>query len=151
MYELRLHERVRDIPREQWDALAEADGSPFVEWTWLDCLEEAGCVGSETGWVPLHFALYDADRLVALCPAYAKTNSEGEFVFDWSWADASHRAGVPYYPKLLFAVPFTPATGGRVLVAAGADADHAVRVIGEATKKWLVDNEVSGAHVNFIR
>ena len=151
MYELRLHERVRDVPREQWDALAEPDGSPFVEWTWLDCLEEAGCVGGDTGWLPVHFALYQDERLVALSPAYAKTNSEGEFVFDWSWADASHRAGVPYYPKLLLAVPFTPATGGRVLVAKGADAAEVVRIVGGAARKWLSETEVSGAHVLFLR
>jgi predicted N-acyltransferase len=151
MYELRLHERVRDVPREAWDALAEADDSPFVEWTWLDCLEEAGCVGGDTGWLPLHLALYEDDRLVALAPAYAKSNSEGEFVFDWAWADASHRAGVAYYPKLLVAVPFTPATGARVLVAKDADAETVVRVMGEATKKWVVQNEVSGAHVLFVR
>jgi uncharacterized protein len=151
MYELRLHERVKDIPREQWDALAEPGASPFVEWTWLDCLEEAGCVGGKTGWLPLHFGLYEDGRLVALAPAYAKMNSEGEFVFDWSWADASHRAGVPYYPKLVIAVPFTPATGDRVLVAEGVDAGEVVRMVGEATKKWLVETEVSGAHALFLR
>src|ERR1700733_2989620 len=115
MYELRLHSRVRDIPQHEWDALAEADASPFVEWTWLDCLEEAGCVGEEAGRVPVPFGLYQGGGPGGLGPAYAKTNSEGEFVFDWSWADASHRIGVPYYPKLVLAVPFTPATGGRVL------------------------------------
>lgn len=151
MFELRLHERVKDVPREVWDALAEPDGSPFVEWTWLDCLEEAGCVGGDTGWLPLHLGLYEDGRLVGLAPAYAKTNSEGEFVFDWAWADASHRAGVPYYPKLLLAVPFTPATGGRVLVAEGADRAEVVRVIGEGAKKWMKETEVSGAHVLFLR
>jgi predicted N-acyltransferase len=149
MYELRLHARVRDIPREAWDALAEPDASPFVEWTWLDCLEEAGCVGGDTGWVPVHFALYQDARLVALAPAYAKTNSEGEFVFDWSWADASHRIGVPYYPKLVLAVPFTPATGGRVLSANGVDRAEVISVMAEATKKWMVEAEIQGAHVLF--
>jgi predicted N-acyltransferase len=149
MYELRLHARVREIPQKEWDALAEPDASPFVEWTWLDCLEEAGCVGEETGWVPVHFALYRHERLVALTPAYAKTNSEGEFVFDWSWADASHRIGVPYYPKLVLAVPFTPATGGRVLSASGVDRTEIIRVMAEATKKWMAGAEISGAHVLF--
>jgi uncharacterized protein len=147
--ELRLHPRVRDIPKETWDALAEADPSPFVEWTWLDCLEEAGCVGDETGWQPVHFALYEEGRLLALAPAYAKGNSEGEFVFDWAWADASYRAGIPYYPKLILAVPFTPATGGRVLVADGADVTEVVTLVGAAARQWLKASDVSGAHVLF--
>jgi uncharacterized protein len=148
-YELRLHPRVRDIPREEWDALALPDPSPFVEWTWLDCLEEAGCVGKKTGWQPVHFSLHEGGRLLALAPAYAKTNSEGEFVFDWAWADASHRVGIPYYPKLVMAVPFTPATGGRVLVAPGVDATEAVSIVGAAARKWIEESEVSGAHVLF--
>jgi len=150
-FELRLHARVRDIPREEWDALAEPDDSPFVEWTWLDCLEEAGCVGEGSGWLPVHMSLREEGRLVALAPAYAKTHSEGEFVFDWSWADASMRLGAPYYPKLVVAVPFTQATGARVLVAPGEDAARVIRVVGEATKQWVRESEVSGAHVLFVR
>jgi predicted N-acyltransferase len=148
-YELRLHTSVKDIPRAEWDALAESDPSPFVEWTWLDCLEESGCVGEGTGWTPVHFTLYQDKQLIAVAPAYAKMNSEGEFVFDWAWADASHRAGIPYYPKLILAVPFTPATGRRVLVAPGADVTEVVSVMGAATRKWLKETEVSGAHVLF--
>ena len=147
--ELRLCERVKDIPQAEWDALAEADPSPFVEWTWLDCLEEAGCVGGDTGWQPLHFSLYEDGRLLALAPAYAKTNSEGEFVFDWAWADASQRAGVPYYPKLVLAVPFTPATGGRVLALPGPHAAETVRVMATAVKQWMAEVGVSGTHVLF--
>ena len=67
-------------------------------------------MGGSTGWRPLHFTLYRDGKLVALAPAYAKEHSEGEFVFDWGWAEASERAGARYYPKLIFAVPFTPAT-----------------------------------------
>jgi uncharacterized protein len=137
------------VPRETWDALALSDPSPFVEWTWLDCLEEAECVGGGSGWQPLHLALYEEGRLLALSPAYLKTNSEGEFVFDWAWADASERANIPYYPKLVLAVPFTPATGGRVLVAPGCDVTETVKRMGTAVKHWLKDAELSGAHVLF--
>jgi uncharacterized protein len=140
---------VKEIPRAEWDALATHDPSPFLEWTWLDCLEEAGCVGKKTGWQPLHLALYDEGKLLALAPAYAKTNSEGEFVFDWAWADASERAGIPYYPKLVLAVPFTPATGGRVLVAPGADMTETVSIVGAAARQWVKESDVSGAHVLF--
>ena len=72
----------------------------------------------DTGWVPAHLSIWRADKLVAVAPSYLKGHSEGEFVFDWSWADFAHRAGIRYYPKVVVAVPFTPATGDRVLVAA---------------------------------
>jgi len=147
--ELSLVGSVRDIPREEWDALALLDPSPFVEWTWLACLEEAGCVGEDTGWLPVHLVLRRDGKLVAVAPGYAKTNSEGEFVFDWSWADLSHRMGVPYYPKLIVAVPFTPATGGRLMVAPGEDRALLTRAIAEGIKSWAKEAGVSGAHVLF--
>jgi predicted N-acyltransferase len=148
-YELRIQTRIRDVGREAWDALVADDASPFVEWTWLDCLEEAGCVGRTTAWTPVHFTLYRGDRLVAAAPAYVKENSEGEFVFDWGWADASERAGIRYYPKLVVAVPFTPATGDRVLVAKGEDRQALTRVLAAAGKQWLEASGVSSAHVLF--
>jgi len=115
-YELHLIERVREVPREEWDALVGPGDSPFVEWTWLDALETSGCVGRGTGWAPCHVTLRDGQsRLVAAAPAYLKSNSEGEFVFDYAWADVADRMGLSYYPKLIVAVPFTPATGARIL------------------------------------
>ena len=75
MYELRILPKVSDVPRETWDALVGPDASPFVEWTWLDCLEEAGCVGGETAWTPLHFTLYRDQKLIAAAPAYAKATA----------------------------------------------------------------------------
>ena len=96
------------------------DGSPFLEWDWLVALEEAGAVGPETGWLPQHLTLWEGERLVGACPLYVKGHSQGEFVFDHGWASAAHRARIPYYPKLLVAVPFTPVTGRRFLTAPGA-------------------------------
>ncbi len=149
MYELRILPKIRDVPRETWDSLVGPDASPFVEWTWLDCLEEAGCVGDGTAWTPLHFTLCRDGKLIAAAPAYAKGNSEGEFVFDWGWADASERAGIPYYPKLILAVPFTPATGDRALIAGGEDRDEVTRVLGSAVRQWLESSGVTSAHVLF--
>jgi len=149
MLELRILPRVRDIARDAWDALVRPDASPFVEWTWLDCLEEAGCVGGATGWTPAHLALHRGGKLIALAPAYLKDNSEGEFVFDWGWADASHRAGVPYYPKLIVAVPFTPATGDRALVAPDEDRAEVTRLLAGAVREWVRDAGLTGAHVLF--
>src|SRR6201995_5024919 len=128
-YTLRLLQRVREVPAEAWDALLREDSSPFVEHRWLDMLEETGCVGDGTGWVPAHLSIWQGDKLVAAAPSYLKGNSEGEFVFDWSWADFAQRQGIRYYPKGVVAVPFTPATGDRVLVAPGEDRSILTRIV----------------------
>src|ERR1700730_7636612 len=90
-YELRVLERVRDVRQERWDALIGDESSPFVEWTWLDLLEETGCVGKDTGWMPAHLSLWCGEELIAVAPSYVKGHSEGEFVFDWSWAELADR------------------------------------------------------------
>ena len=97
-----------------WDALG--DGNPFVSHAFLSALEDSGCVGRRTGWLPVHVALERDGERIGFCPCYLKSHSQGEYVFDHSWADAYQRAGGRYYPKLLGAVPFTPATGPRFLV-----------------------------------
>lgn len=147
---LRVLEGVTDVPREAWDALLRPGSSPFVEHTWLACLEEAGCVGERTGWLPRHLALYDGDELVAAAPAYVKGNSEGEFVFDWSWADLAMRMGIDYYPKLLLAVPFTPATGDRVLCRPDRDRGETIAIFASAVKTLVKELDLSSAHVNFV-
>lgn len=117
--ELRHHARIAEIPADAWDALAGND-QPFLRHAWLAALEDQGCVGRHTGWQPAHAALWDGDRLLAAMPLYLKHNSMGEYVFDWSWADAYARNGLDYYPKWLAAIPFTPVPGQRVL---GVSAD----------------------------
>ena len=148
-YSLRVLESVREVPRETWDAMLGEDSSPFVEHTWLALLEETGCVGGDTGWVPAHLSLWRDETLVAVAPSYLKGNSEGEFVFDWNWADAAERMGIRYYPKVLLAVPFTPATGDRVLVRAGEDRANATALVGAAAREWCKRVGASGIHVLF--
>jgi predicted N-acyltransferase len=152
---LRVVPRIKDIPRESWDALLREGSSPFVEHTWLDCLEEAKCVGEASGWIPRHLALYEetskGEQLIAAAPAYAKMNSEGEFVFDWSWADLANRMGIAYYPKLVLAVPFTPATGDRVLVHPQRDRVETITVFAQALRTLSKELELSSAHVLFPR
>ncbi len=148
--ELELGGGVREIPAAEWNALVGA-GSPFLEWEWLASLEEAGCVGPETGWAPRPLLLREGGRLVAACPLYVKGHSEGEFVFDWGWADAAERAGIAYYPKLLVGVPFTPVAGARLLAAPGEDRSLRVRQLAAALAELCRANELSGAHVNFCR
>jgi predicted N-acyltransferase len=148
--ELELGGGVRELPPAEWNALV-GDGSPFLEWEWLASLEDAGCVGPETGWAPRPLLLREAGRLVAACPLYLKGHSEGEFVFDWGWADAAERAGIAYYPKLLVGVPFTPVSGARLLSAPGQDRALRVRQLAAALSELCAGNRLSGAHVNFCR
>lgn len=134
-----------------WDALV-GDESPFLEWAWLASLEESGCASRGTGWLPQHLALFDDDdRLVGACPLYVKGHSQGEFVFDHGWAQAAARAGIRYYPKLLVATPFTPATGVRFLAAPGVDRAAVVRQLGIALRELCEKGGYSSVHVNFCR
>jgi uncharacterized protein len=149
MFTLRvLTQLANDVRPEEWDALV-GDESPFLEWAWLASLEEARCVGGRSGWSPQHLALFEDDRLVAACPLYLKSNSEGEFVFDYAWANAAHGAGIDYYPKLLVGVPFTPVAGRRFLVAPHLDRRGIVKMLGKALRDLCDDNEISSVHVNF--
>jgi len=104
------------IDAADWNALDHGD-NPFVRYEFLSALERHKCVDEKYGWVPFHLLLKDdKEKLIAAAPTYLKLNSYGEFVFDWAWADAYERSGAAYYPKLICAAPFTPATGPRLLV-----------------------------------
>ncbi|MFN4113785.1 MAG: GNAT family N-acetyltransferase [Sphingomonadaceae bacterium] len=134
------------LPAEQWDALA-GNGNPFLSHAFLTALEDSGSVGPGTGWQPAPIVLEDGSgRLLAAMPSYAKSHSQGEYVFDHSWADAWHRAGGRYYPKLQIAVPFTPATGPRLLLA---EERFAAPLLG-AAEQVCAGNGFSTAHATFI-
>jgi uncharacterized protein len=149
-YTVHVAHSMNEIDAAQWDACANPDAdtgpkpprdgdqpaneeerfNPFITHAFLKALETSKSVGSRTGWISAHVLVKDAGgRLAAAAPAYLKTHSMGEYVFDHGWADAYHRAGLPYYPKLQVAVPFTPVTGRRLLVGAGQ---------GEAARQTLV-------------
>lgn len=151
MLSVRLLETVRDVPKEAWNALVTDDASPFVDHRWLDGLEQTGCVGGESGWVPRHVAVFRGKDLVAASPLYVKLNSEGEFVFDWSWADLAGRLGLAYYPKLVVGVPFTPATGDRVLVAPSEVRGEMVALVAEAARAIAKSIDASSVHTLFPR
>ena len=103
-----LHESIHAIPPEQWDSCAGPD-APFISHAFLSALEDSGSVSRETGWIPRHLRLQSPDgALAAVCPAYIKEHSWGEYVFDQGWARAFNAAGGPYYPKLQRACPLTP-------------------------------------------
>lgn len=142
-----MFERFADV--EPWWSTLELAGNPTLSATWLRALEDTGCVRDDKGWIPHHVGVFDGDLLVAAMPAYLKLNSEGEFIFDHGIARAAPKFGVAYFPKLLVAVPFTPATGPRLLVARGAAAD--LELAARAALLALLEAlPVSSAHVLFL-
>ncbi len=145
MIEARVARAVGELAPAEWDALA--GGNPFLSHAFLTALEDSGSVGPGTGWTPAPLVIADsAGRLAAALPAWLKDHSQGEYVFDHAWADAWHRAGGSYYPKLQIAVPFTPATGPRLLLADEALALPLLR----AAEQLCMDNGLSSAHATFI-
>ncbi len=114
-----VHSRLSELDPQKWNRLVE-DNNPFLRHEFLNGLEVTQCVSADKGWQPQHIAAYDTPNktnLLGAMPCYIKDHSYGEYIFDWSWVNAYHRHGVEYYPKLSNAVPFTPATGARILLA----------------------------------
>lgn len=150
-FELRTHASIRGLGQAIYESLLPPERPPFLSFAWLDALERTGCVGEARGWLPQHVSLHERGECVAAAPAYVKTNSEGEFVFDYAWARHSEEAlGAPYYPKLVLAVPFTPATGPRILVRPGVDRARILAAFARAVPQLCGALPVSGAHVLFL-
>ncbi|UVL57721.1 GNAT family N-acetyltransferase [Pseudomonas sp. B21-035] len=137
-------QHLAELTPATWDALVPGD-QPFLSHAFLCSLEDSGSVSRHTGWSPAHQLLTDsAGQLRAALPAYVKTHSFGEYVFDHGWADACERAGIAYYPKLLCAVPFSPVSGPRLL----GDPQAAAELVDQLTDE-LFEQGMSGAHINF--
>lgn len=139
---------LNQISATQWNAIADTD-YPFLRHDFLLGLETTGCTTAETGWQPYHLILRHNDQLAAVMPLYLKTHSYGEYVFDWSWADAWRQSGLVYYPKLLTAIPFTPATGPRLCISADIDAGQCLRAALEAVKNLAAKQHLSSWHLLF--
>lgn len=141
--EAKILDGLADIPAAEWDALT--DGNPTLSHAWLTSLHETGCASAESGWIPQYLTLWREGRLAAAMPLYVKLHSYGEYVFDWAWADAYERSGLPYFPKLLTAVPFTPCTGSRLMAANDADRLQLLDLAVNAARS----SEVSSLHILF--
>ena len=142
---LRIVDALDDIPAADWDRLA-GDANPFLSHAFLAALEHHDCVGERFGWYPRHLTLYDAERLIGVVPLYLKDNSYGELVFDFAWADAYRRAGLRYYPKAVAAIPYTPATGPRLLLDPTADTERAADLLTGAAVELCRELELSSLH-----
>lgn len=149
MYRLTTHPAIAEIPARDWNALCDPD-TPFLRHEFLDAMERHGCVGEGLGWAPYHLALRDEEnRLLAVAPCYLKSNSYGEFVFDWSWADAYRRCGRQYYPKLIIASPYTPATGPRLLTGKTPLRQEYANALLRGAARIAEDTGISSVHCLF--
>jgi uncharacterized protein len=164
---IRVVSSMAEIARDAWDACANpsttpivSDGSaeaaspqpqnPFIAWDFLDALEVAGCVSARTGWAPRHLVLTKGEAIRGVMPCYAKSHSQGEYVFDWGWAEAFERAGGRYYPKLQVSVPFTPVTGPRLLVPPGPEAARRKQALAAGLVELCRRAGASSAHFTFL-
>ncbi|MGV8937055.1 MAG: GNAT family N-acetyltransferase [Allorhizobium sp.] len=154
---IRIVNSFKDIAPERWNRLSggsKAGGvpyNPFNSHAYLSALEESGSATADTGWLGHHLLLEDGEgQLIGAIPAYLKTHSQGEYVFDHGWADALERAGGQYYPKLQCAIPFTPATGPRLMVADGVDRDATQHILAAGLKQVTEAIKISSAHVTFL-
>ncbi|MGQ3018222.1 GNAT family N-acetyltransferase [Phenylobacterium sp.] len=147
---VRVNRRIADIGKAAWQACAAPGGNPFVAYDFLDVLEQSGCAVERTGWGPQHLAIEDeAGEVGAVMPLYLKSHSQGEYIFDHSWADAYERAGGRYYPKLLSAAPFTPATGPRLLVRPDIPVQAGNEMLLGGALTLCQQMGVSSVHINF--
>lgn len=152
---VRILSDVRDIPAQVWDEMAGSRSgrpvNPFVSHAFLAALEDSGSVSPDTGWAPQHLVLENsAGEPLAALPAYLKSHSLGEYVFDHGWAAAFEAAGGAYYPKLQTSVPFTPVTGPRLLIPACEDQDLRERLLLSAGLRLAEHHEASSWHLTFL-
>jgi predicted N-acyltransferase len=158
---LRIASAIADVPAADWDACARGaapsppgasrPGNPFISHAFLRALEESGSAAQDTGWLPQHLLLEDSSgALIGCMPCYLKSHSQGEYVFDHGWADAYMRAGGRYYPKLQASIPFTPVTGKRLLVRAGADEREREALLLQAAIQVTDRAGVSSLHITFL-
>ncbi len=153
--EINLHGGIKEVGAEDWDACAcpetAAGGrpvDPFTTYRFLSALERSGSVGRGTGWTPRYLSAAIDGQVIAVAPMYAKGHSQGEYIFDFSWANAFENAGGRYYPKLQIAVPFTPVTGRRFLTRPGFW-DTGIAALVQGAVQVAAENEVSSLHVTF--
>ncbi len=146
-YVTRVFTSLQEVDARAWDALLhrQAQGSPFMRHAYLAALHDSGSACSATGWLPHIITLESAGEMVAACVVYAKNHSYGEYVFDWAWASAYQQHGVPYYPKAVVAVPFTPVPGPRLMAR---DAQARAALV-RAVVRWCEAQELSSLHLLF--
>ncbi|HQS61639.1 MAG TPA: GNAT family N-acetyltransferase, partial [Polynucleobacter sp.] len=149
-YQARIIHSISEVPEASWNALLPNDANPFLKHAFLEALEATDCIGGNTGWQAAHLIIEDGEgSVVGAMPMYLKQHSYGEFVFDWSWAQAYEQNGLNYYPKALVAIPFTPVQGARLLVAKDHDDKLISSLLLSSLKNVVQQNGLSSAHILF--
>ena len=158
--EFELHSSIADISEDDWNECVACNqtSSAFLDHSWLLCLEESGCASPKSGWVPQHISMKDDNgQTIGFVPMYIKGHSMGEFIFDNAWAEAAYQNGIEYYPKMLVAVPFTPATGNRILWHPSVYDKYSEQEIArlrQLVAQFLLtvaaSNKLSSVHINFM-
>lgn len=147
-----LIQSIAEISSEAWDLLA-PESFPFASYSFLRALETTGCVGDRTGWFPQYFTVWEGAVLNGALLAFVKSNSYGEYIFDFAWADAYARTGLDYYPKVVSAIPFTPATGPKLLIAEALESERRSKVqeiLIAALREFVASQKMSSFHALFI-
>jgi predicted N-acyltransferase len=145
---IRFIHSIHQLSPAEWNGICKTD-YPFLRYDFLAALEDSQSLGEKAGWGIAHIAVYDKQNLIAFMPGYCKVHSYGEYVFDWSWADAYHRYGQQYYPKWINAIPFTPCTGPRLLIADNYDLLSITKIITEFLNTACEEKNWSGWHCLF--
>jgi predicted N-acyltransferase len=141
---------IHDIDKDSWNTLFGHD-YPFLRYEFFLAMEDSRSTCSDTGWTPHHLIVNDGNTLVAAMPLFLKDHSYGEYVFDWGWADAYHRSGLQYYPKLLNAIPFTPATGPRWGISPQYDKTQTLKILFDAIETEASRLKISSCHYLFTK
>jgi predicted N-acyltransferase len=149
-FHLSWKNRMASIDRNQWDNIAHNLKTPFLEWDWLHQMEVSGSIIEKTGWIPNHLTVWSGKKLVAGAPLYIKIHSEGEFVYDYAWADIASRLGIQYYPKMVGMSPVTPVMGYRFLIAPGIDEAKMTRLMVNSIDHFCIEHRLSGSHFLFV-
>ncbi len=150
MYSIRFIDSLDAIAADDWNRVVGSFSYPFIRHQFLSALERSGCVGTpESGWLCEHALVERDGRLVAAMPLYRKLHSYGEYVFDWQWADAYQHHGLRYYPKLVAAIPFTPATGPRLGIVDGENAQAVCHALVDALRERVKTGKLSSLHLLF--
>ena len=149
-YRLEWVQDISEVPKEAWNALALDLDAPILEWEWLYRMESSGSMRPETGWLPIHLTVWCRSELVAAAALYVKGHSEGEFVWDYTWADVAGRLGIPYYPKIVGMSPATPVTGYRFLIAPGENAEMLSQIMVRAIDDLCRQNNIRALSFNYV-
>ncbi|MGB5224990.1 MAG: GNAT family N-acetyltransferase [Arenicellales bacterium] len=146
---VKIYQSLLDIPAKQWDRV-NIDDNPFTSYAFLSSLEESASIGNKTGWLPRYLVMHDeSGNLAGALPMYEKHHSWGEYVFDWAWANAWQQCGLAYYPKLIVAVPFSPVSGQRILIADGYAKEQVINGLHQAAIDFAKEASYSSLHYLF--